>query len=83
MASQLANEKKYLIKELEQSRSINNENCPHLLNESSIGNISKNPYYESSIKKLRNKSEKKEKKQYKQSDDISKQRLLELLRSTS
>lgn len=83
VASQLANEKKYLISELEQSRTNTNENCPHLLNQSSIGNVYQN-HYESSIKKLRNKSEKKEKKRENpQLEDISKQRLLELLRSTS
>ncbi len=79
LAAQLANDKKHLLRlrqnshPTESAHPTTNENCPHLLNESSIADVSKQ-HYESSIKKLRNNSV---------GRDEGRTRLLELLRSTA
>lgn len=60
IATQLANDKKQLLRlrnapATDPAQSPPKENMPHLLNESSIAEVSKQ-HYESSIKKLRNSS---------------------------
>lgn len=78
LAAQLANDKKQLLRlrnapPTDPARSPHKENLPHLLNESSIAEVSKQ-HYESSIKKLRNNST---------GGEEESARLLELLRSTA